>query len=83
MKNLLRSILGMLVIIVCLKVIILLVLLCYFGFFYTPEANPIDNIEDKIEQVEKKDRVLTDNEKVLEQKSTEKEWEEIDKDTDK
>jgi len=42
-----------------------------------------NNIEDKIEQVEKKDRVLTDNEKVLEQKSTEKEWEEIDKDTDK
>ena len=83
MKNLLRSILGMLVIIVCLKVIILLVLLCYFDFFYTPEANPLDNIEDKIEQVEQKNRVLTDNEKVLEQKSTEKEWEEIDKDTDK
>ena len=81
MKNLLRSILGMLVIIVCLKVIILLVLLCYFGFFYTPEANPLDNIEDKIELFFEYNDDL--NKRYLEQKSTEKEWEEIDKDTDK
>ena len=47
------------------------------------EPNPLENIEKRIEAVEVKDKVLTDNEKELEKMSTEKEWQEVDKQTDK
>ena len=83
MRNLLRSILGMLVVIVCIKVFALFVFLCYIGFFVPEPQNPLESIEDKIEQVETKERVLTENEKELEKKSTEKDWEEVDKDSNK
>ena len=65
MRNLLRSILGILVVIVCIKVFALFVFLCYIGFFVPESPNPLESIEDKIEQVEKKERVLTENEKEL------------------
>lgn len=83
MRNLLRSILGILVVIVCLKVFALFVFLCYIGFFVPEPQNPLENIEDKIKQVEKKERVLTENEKELEKKSTEKEWKEVDNNSNK
>lgn len=83
MKNLLRSILGMLVVIVCIKVFALFVFMCYIGFFAPEVKNPLENIEDRLEQVEKKEVILTENEKELEKKSTEKEWDEVDKDSNK
>ena len=83
MRNLLRSILGMLVVIVCIKVFALFVFMCYIGFFAPKVKNPLENIEDRLEQVEKKELVLTENEKELEKKSTEKEWDEVDKDSNK
>ena len=88
MKSLLRTILGMLVVIVCIKVLMLLAVLCYVGFynhdlFNSKPKNPLDVIEDKIEKVEQKEKILTPTEKELEKKSTEKDWEEVDKDTDK
>ena len=51
MRNLLRSILGILVVIVCIKVFALFVFLCYIGFFVPESPNPLESIEDKIEQI--------------------------------
>jgi len=47
------------------------------------EPSPLENIEKKLDEAAKKDSVLTTTEKELEQKATEKEWEEVDKQTDK
>ena len=54
-----------------------------FATLIKKEPNPLENIEQRLEEVEVKDKVLTDNEKELEKKATEKEWQEVDKQTDK
>jgi len=54
-----------------------------FATLSKKEPNPLENIEQRLEEVEAKDKVLTDNEKELEKKATEKEWQEVDKQTDK
>ena len=47
------------------------------------EPNPLQKIEEKITEAEEKRSVLTENERKLEQKATEKEWAEVDSTTDK
>jgi hypothetical protein len=47
------------------------------------EQNPLVELEDKIRKVEQKEIVLTENEKKLEQKSNEKDWEEVDNNSTK
>ena len=83
MKNLLRTILAMLVVIICIKVVALFLFICYIGYFDPQPINPLDNIEKRMDKVEEKSLVLTENEKELEKKATEKEWEEVDKDANK
>ena len=47
------------------------------------EKNPLEELEEKIKKVEQKEIILTENEKKLEQKSNEKDWEEVDKNSTK
>lgn len=83
MKNYLRTILAMLVVIICIKVVALFLFICYIGYFDKQTLNPLDNIEKKIDQAQEKSLVLTGQEKELEKVATEKEWEEVDKDANK
>jgi len=57
--------------------------LAYCLNYMNPKPNVLEELEEKIKKVEQKEIILTDKEKELEQKSTEKEWEEVDKSTDK
>ena len=83
MKSLLRTILAMLLVIICIKVVALFLFICYIGYFDPQPLNPLDSIEKKIDQAQEKSLVLTGQEKELEKVATEKEWEEVDKDTNK
>ena len=61
----------------------IIILALTFAIFNKKEPNPLEVIEQKLEKVKTKDKVLTENEKKLEKKATEKEWQEVDKQTDK
>ena len=45
--------------------------------------NPLENVEKRLDEAAEKDSVLTENEKKLKLDSQTKEWEEVDKQTDK
>ena len=47
------------------------------------EKNRLEFIEEEIERVQTQQKILTDKEKALEKIATEKDWEEVDKDTNK
>jgi cytochrome c-type biogenesis protein CcmH/NrfG len=47
---------------------------------YPDKKNRLEFIEERLKEVELKQRVLTEQEKALEKLATEKEWEEVDKD---
>ena len=47
------------------------------------EPNALDNIEKRLDEAEQKQQVLTEKEKELVQDAQNKEWEEVDKETDK
>ena len=47
------------------------------------EKNRLEFIEEEIEKVQTKQKILTEKEKELEKLATEKDWEEVDKDTNK
>ena len=83
MKSLLRTILAMLLVIICIKVVALFLFICYIGYFDPKSINPIEQLEDRLEKVETKNDILTETEKELEKVATEKEWEEVDKNTNK
>tara|TARA_B100000927_G_scaffold260284_1_gene229773 strand:- start:6 stop:236 length:231 start_codon:yes stop_codon:yes gene_type:complete len=53
------------------------------GLNYLQKPNALENIEKRMDEAEQKDSVLTDNEKKLKTESQTKEWEEVDKQTDK
>ena len=53
------------------------------GLNYLQKPNALENIEKRMDEAEKKESVLTDNEKKLKTESQTKEWEEVDKQTDK
>ena len=53
------------------------------GLDYLNPQNPLVDLEEEIKKVEQKEIVLTEPEKQLEKLATEKEWQEVDKQTDK
>ena len=59
-----------------------IVLLAY-GLNYLQKPGPLENIEKRMDEASEKESVLTENEKKLKQDSQNKEWEEVDKETDK
>jgi|TARA_B110000967_G_C18360607_1_gene305751 hypothetical protein len=56
----------------------------YLAIVFFPEKkNRLEFIEDEIKKVQEKKKVLTSKEKELEKLATEKDWEQVDKDTTK
>ena len=53
------------------------------GLNYLQKPNALENIEKRLDEAEKGQSVLTENEKKLKTESQTKEWEEVDKQTDK
>ena len=47
------------------------------------KKNRLDFIEEEIQKVQEHQEILTEKEKQLEKMATEKDWEEVDKETDK
>ena len=47
------------------------------------KKNRLEFIEDEIKKVQEHQKILTEKEKELEKLATEKDWEEVDKETDK
>ena len=54
-----------------------------YGLNYLQTPNALENIEKRLDEAEKEQSVLTENEKKLKTESQTKEWEEVDKQTDK
>ena len=52
-------------------------------FMWPTKKNQLEFIDEKIKKVQEHKKILTDKEKELEKLATEKEWEEVDKDTNK
>jgi hypothetical protein len=50
---------------------------------FPSKKNRLEFIEEEIEKVQTQQKILTDKEKELEKLATEKDWEEVDKDTNK
>ena len=50
---------------------------------FPAKENPLENVEKRLDEASEKESVLTENEKKLKQDSQTKEWEEVDKQTDK
>jgi len=47
------------------------------------QPNALENVEKRLDEAQEKQSVLTENEKKLKTESQTKEWEEVDKETDK
>tara|TARA_R100001460_G_scaffold70335_1_gene110950 strand:+ start:613 stop:843 length:231 start_codon:yes stop_codon:yes gene_type:complete len=54
-----------------------------YGLNYLQRPNALENVEKRLDEAVEKESVLTDNEKKLKTEAETKEWEEIDKQTDK
>ena len=54
-----------------------------YGLNHLQKENPLENVEKRLDEAAEKESVLTENEKKLKQESQNKEWEEVDKSTDK
>ena len=52
-------------------------------FTFPDKKNRLEYIEEKIKKVQEQKLILTEKEKELEKLATEKEWEEVDKDSNK
>jgi len=76
MKTFFRAILGVVVIGSFIG-------LLAYGLNYLQKPDPLENIEKRMDEAADKESVLTDKEVELKQKSQNKEWEEVDKETDK
>ena len=50
---------------------------------FPDKKNRLEFIEEEIEKVQTKQKILTEKEKELEKLATEKDWEEVDKNTNK
>ena len=61
---------------------VILIILLLIAFWPT-KKNQLEFIEEELKKVETKQRILTDKEKELEKLATEKDWEEVDKDSNK
>jgi len=64
-------------------IVIGLIIIVAGAYFYPSDKNKLDYIEDKLEQVQKEKEILTQKEQELKNLATEKEWEEVDKDSNK
>ena len=53
------------------------------GLNYLQKPNALENVEKRLDEAAQKESVLTDNEKQLKTESQTKEWEDLDKQTDK
>ena len=53
------------------------------GLNYLQKPNALENIEKRMDEAEQKESILTDNEKKLKQEAQSKEWDDLDKQTDK
>ena len=53
------------------------------GLNYLQKPNALENVEKRLDEAAEKESVLTDNEKKLKTESQTKEWEDLDKQTDK
>ena len=76
MKTFLRAIAG----------IILIggfIFLLSLGLNYLQKPNALENVEKRLDEAAEKESILTDNEKKLKTESQTKEWEDLDKQTDK
>ena len=58
-------------------------LLLSLGLNYLQKPNALENVEKRLDEAAAKESVLTDNEKKLKTESQTKEWEDLDKQTDK
>ena len=76
MKTILRSIAGILL-------IGSFILLLSFVLNSLQKPNALENIEKRLDEAEQQQQVLTEKEKELVQDAQNKEWEEVDKETDK
>ena len=65
------------------SLLIIMGILAYCLNYINPKQNVLEELEEKIKKVEQKEIILTENEKELEKKATEKDWQEVDKATDK
>ena len=54
-----------------------------YGLNHLQKPNALENIEKRMDEAAEKDSNLTENEQKLKQESQTKEWEEVDKQTDK
>jgi len=46
---------------------------------FLKDPNPLDKVEERIDEVIQKEKILTENEKQLKQQSISKEWNDLDK----
>ena len=60
-----------------------LILTCISISLFPDKKNRLEFIEEKIKDVEKRKKILTQTEKELEKLATERDWEQVDKDTTK
>ena len=65
------------------SLLIIMGVLAYVLNYMNPKQNVLEELEEKIKKVEQKEIILTEHEKELEKKATEKEWQEVDNSTDK
>lgn len=72
MKSPFKELLGILI-----SGIILSGIIISLSWYFKP--NPLDNVEKRLDDVAKKEVVLTENEKQLKQQSISKEWNDLDK----
>ena len=65
------------------SLVVIMGILAYCLNYMNPKQDVLQELEEKIKKVEQKEIILTENEKKLEKKATEKEWQEVDNSTDK
>ena len=63
--------------------VILLILTVISISLFPDKKNRLEFIEEKIKDVEKRKKILTQTERELEKLATERDWEQVDKDTTK
>ena len=59
------------------------IILLSYGLNYMQTPSVLENVEKRLDEAAQKESVLTENEKKLKTDSQTKEWEELDKQTDK
>ena len=60
-----------------------LILTCISISLFPDKKNRLEFIEEQIKDVEKRKKILTQTERELEKLATERDWEQVDKDTTK